>query len=93
RAGTVRDVERWKFRRDEARNSRHSRIGLAGAVHDDKPVEVRVNRRGNKELRDQKCIQRLIGFSNITKASELYQPDRGPECTSNLAKPGDKSRN
>ena len=62
-------------------------------VYDDKPVEVRVNRRGNKELRDQKCIQRLIGFSNITKASELYQPDRGPECTSNLAKPGDKSRN
>jgi hypothetical protein len=28
-------VERWKFRRDEARNSRHSRIGLAGAVHFD----------------------------------------------------------
>jgi len=33
RAGTVRGVERWESRRDEARNSRHSRLGLAGAVH------------------------------------------------------------
>jgi hypothetical protein len=26
-------VERWKSHRDEARNSRHSRLGLVGVVH------------------------------------------------------------
>ncbi|MGC9161241.1 hypothetical protein [Acidithiobacillus sp.] len=26
-------MERWRFHRDEARNSRHNRLGLAGAVH------------------------------------------------------------
>lgn len=33
RAGTVRCVERRMFHHNEARNSRPSRLGLAGAVH------------------------------------------------------------
>jgi hypothetical protein len=57
-------------------------------VHDDKPAEVRINRLGNKELRNQKCIQTLIGLSNITKSSELYSP----VCASNLVELGDKSQ-
>jgi len=76
RAGTVRGVERWKSHRDEARNSRHSRLSLVGVVHEtllDRALWRRFDEVVRFEMPDPDQIQRLVTLklSGIRRNLEL----------------------